>query len=236
MIYSSSKRSTLPEMMDDPSISQEQLRHAVNDVNKVNTYLGGYKFTLNAVKKALQNNPKDSYTIIDLGCSDGAMLRYLSDHLAHDNIDYIGVDLSTKSISNAREKCKNYSRISFRESDILKTPPEQLNCDIMLCTLTLHHFNEEQIPKFLNKFQEITSTRIIINDLHRNILAFYFFKFFSPIFIKHRISRHDGLISIASGFKRSDFKRYADKCSITNDRLTWKWSFRYIWEIPINER
>jgi hypothetical protein len=92
------------------------------------------------------------------------------------------------------------------------------------------------MTKFLKRFQEITSKAIIINDLHRSPIAYGFFKLFSPIFIRNEISIHDGLISIASGFKRSDFQRYAQQLNIKNDRLTWKWSFRYIWILPTDER
>ena len=89
---------------------------------------------------------------------------------------------------------------------------------------------------FLRRFVEMTKVAVIVNDLHRSPIAYGFFKIFSPIFIGNEISIHDGLISIASGFKRADFARYSRTLGIKNDRLKWKWSFRYIWILPINER
>jgi hypothetical protein len=100
----------------------------------------------------------------------------------------------------------------------------------------MHHFDDAEIVSFLSKFKQITTKSIIINDLHRHRIAFLFFKYISPIFIKHEISKHDGLISIASGFKGRDFKKYAAAIGTKNDRWTWKWSFRFIWIIPIDER
>lgn len=231
MIYKDSHRNTQPELMDDPNINPEVLDRAVEDINRVNTLLGGFKFTLNEVKKHL--NTDQPLRIVDFGCGDGAMLRYLAKHLPQSNLEFIGIDLSPRSIVQAIEKSSDDERLRFRESDITTIHPDQLQADILITTLTLHHFSDDQIVKLLKKFKEITTTVIIINDLHRNKLAFLFFKWFSPIFRMHEISIHDGLISIASGFKATDFKTYASKAGITNHSLKWKWSYRYIWTINI---
>lgn len=235
-MYSSQQRNTDPELMDDPNLDEVILQHAVDDINTVNKLLQGFKFTLNAVQQVMTQFPDQPLVIADAGCGDGEMLRYLERNLPDPRLRFLGWDIAPKSIKKARLKSEGLSRISFRESDILKTPVAELQCDILLSTLTMHHFSDPQIVEFLIKYRAITSKMIIINDLHRHRLAFLFFKYLSPIFIRHEISKHDGLISIASGFKKSDFKAYAKAAGIHNDLLQWKWSFRYIWMIPTYER
>jgi SAM-dependent methyltransferase len=234
--YDSHKRNNDPEWMDDPKLDEVTLQNAVDDINTVNNLLGGFKFMLQAVKKEVSKYPDQALVIVDAGCGDGEMLRYLEAHLNRENISFLGLDFAARSIDKARHKSKGLSRLSFRESDILQINPAELQCDILISSLTMHHFDDEEIVSFLSKFKEITTKCIIINDLHRHRIAFLFFKYISPIFIKHEISKHDGLISIASGFKGRDFKKYAAAIGITNDRWTWKWSFRFIWIIPIDER
>lgn len=234
--YDSHKRNNDPEWMDDPKLDEVTLQNAVDDINTVNNLLGGFKFMLQAVKKEVSKYPDQALVIVDAGCGDGEMLRYLEAHLNRENISFLGLDFAARSIEKARHKSKGLSRLSFRESDILQINPAELQCDILISSLTMHHFDDEEIVSFLSKFKEITTKCIIINDLHRHRIAFLFFKYISPIFIKHEISKHDGLISIASGFKGRDFKKYAAAIGITNDRWTWKWSFRFIWIIPIDER
>lgn len=234
--YDSLSRNTDPEWMDDPTLDEVTLQNAVDDINKVNNLLGGFKFMLEAVKKELAKYPDQEFTIVDAGCGDGEMLRYLEKHLKNEKLSFLGLDFAARSIEKARLKSEGLSRLRFRESDILKIQPQDISCDILISSLTMHHFSDVEIVEFLTKFKEITTKSIIINDLHRHWLAFVFFKYLSPIFIKHEISRHDGLISIASGFKVQDFKKYAAAIGINNDRWTWKWSFRFIWIIPIDER
>ena len=236
MRFKIKQRNKEPEWMDDPTIDPTILDTAVHDINKCNTWLGGYKFTTKAVKSLIEQHPQSSYHIIDVGCSDGAMLRHLSRNITDHELKLEGIDLSARSIAMATKKSTDYEDISFRNSDIFQTPLNDITCDIVLVTLTLHHFNEVEIPKFLERFQQMARVGIIINDLHRSPIAYTFFKVFSPIFIGNEISIHDGLISIASGFRRQDFKRYAREANIKDDLLAWKWSFRYIWTIPTYER
>ncbi|MGJ8684253.1 MAG: methyltransferase domain-containing protein [Nonlabens sp.] len=235
MIYKDQHRNSDPEWMDDPNLDAVVLQHAVDDINKINKWLGGFKFTLNAVEKQLLDIKKESITIVDAGCGDGAMLRYLENHITDSRVQFLGLDFSAKSIAAARLKSAGLDRIRFRESDILKIDPADISCDILTSTLTMHHFNDNEIVSFLKKFKEITTHSIIINDLHRSKMAYHLFQLVCLIFIKNEISKHDGLISIASGFKRADFKKYAQLVPFKNDQVQWKWSFRFIWLIPVYE-
>ncbi|WP_124980435.1 methyltransferase domain-containing protein [Nonlabens xiamenensis] len=234
MSYRKDLRSKEEEWMDHPGINPRELQAAVDDINTINSLLQGFKFTLNAVKELLAQYPKVPLHIVDVGCGDGAMLRYLHQHLDDERLSFTGLDIAAASIEQARRMSPRDARLRFRESDIHQLREEHLGCDIMISSLTMHHFDEEQILSFLAQFKRLTSKAIIINDLHRHAVAYYLFKYLSPIFIRNEISRHDGLVSIASGFKKADFKRYADFLNCTTDRLTWKWSFRYIWIIPID--
>jgi hypothetical protein len=70
---------------------------------------------------------------------------------------------------------------------------------------------------------------IIINDLQRNKLAYYLFQVFSLIFIKTKIAKQDGLISIRSGFVKSDLQRLGNAVPDYYQRIRWRWAFRYLW-------
>lgn len=220
--------------MDDPALDPKILDAAVADINKVNRLLGGFHFTLGAVKKELQRMQQPEITIVDAGCGDGAILRYLATRITDPRVVFLGLDFSARSIENARKASRGLERLRFRESDILTINPTSINCDILISSLTMHHFSDEEIVNWLAKFKQITTTSIIINDLHRHRLAYLLFKYLGPLLVKHKISRHDGLISIASGFKRADFKKYARAIGCSSDRLEWKWSFRYLWTIHID--
>ncbi|MBF4983656.1 SAM-dependent methyltransferase, partial [Nonlabens mediterrranea] len=65
MIYKDQERNTDPEWMDDPNLDEQTLQNAVNDINRINKWLGGFKFTLKAVQKELKKINKSYGTLID---------------------------------------------------------------------------------------------------------------------------------------------------------------------------
>ena len=74
---------------------------------------------------------------------------------------------------------------------------------MVLSTLFLHHFKEEQIINLLQKLKNKAELGIIVNDLHRHKMAYYLFKIVC-LTIKNQMIIDDGLTSILRGFKREE--------------------------------
>ncbi|WP_222984220.1 methyltransferase domain-containing protein [Flagellimonas meishanensis] len=225
-----SKRSAAEEYMDDPNLDMESYRKAYLDINRCNALLGGTSMTLKAIKHLIKNHPKDSYTIYDMGCGDGHLLRELAKALGETNIklDLVGFDLRDDVLQLAKDASRPYTSISFKKGNILHLN-DIPNCDIVLCTLTMHHFKEKDILGFVKKFSELARVGTIINDLERSKLAYFLFKVFSLFFIRSAIAKRDGLISISKGFRKLELERLATNLKNVHHSITWKWAFRYLW-------
>ena len=228
-------RSTEHEIMDDPNLDIVALKKIFSDINLVNKLLNGYPITLRAIGKILDENPQNSYTLMDLGCGDGDMLKqvalYFKDHPA--TLNLIGVDLNGNAIKIATENCRDFSNISFLQQDILALDVPGPPCDIILCTLTMHHFGIGEIPVFLNRIVQLPKIGIVINDLQRSMFSYYLFKVFSAIFIKTGMAKSDGLISIKRAFTKSELKEYSRAFPHIEHQIKWKWAFRYLWTMQL---
>ncbi|MGB5820034.1 MAG: methyltransferase domain-containing protein [Saonia sp.] len=228
-----SLRSTEPELMDDPAIAEDILTEVLKDIDRSNRMLGGNRVTIKEVGRLIAEYPRESYTIVDMGCGDGSMLRevalFCRKH--HINVSLIGVDLSDKAIGIAKEASTEFSEIRFLQQNILDLKANDLGCDIMLCTLTMHHFTNEQIPIFLKQFIKLAKIGVVINDLERSISACYLFMVFRAIFIKSQIAKYDGLISIKSGFTKRELRVFSKDFPEVHHTILWKWAFRYVWVI-----
>lgn len=224
-----STRSTKKERLDDFQGSQKELDFILEDINRVNRLLGGIKTTSNAVFRMIRENKKKSYTILDVGCSDGDMLRKLALKVRKSNIliNFIGLDLNTDALEIAKKKSADFPEISYLNRDVFTL--NSIEVDIVITTLTLHHFSNENIPIFLERFTNMAQIGVIINDLHRSRLAYYLFKAFSVIFIKTETAKHDGLISILRGFKKKELQTFSDQIPNVQYQISWKWAFRYRW-------
>jgi len=222
--------------MDDPSMDLSTLGSVLRDINLVNKIFNGNRITINAIKDLVRKNPKTSYKIIDMGCGDGNMLRQVALYFRKNKLtgQFIGIDLNANALKMGRELSAQFSEISFLEQNILELDSNELHCDILLCTLTMHHFKNHQIPIFLDKFVQLSQIGVIINDLHRSRSAYYSFKLFRSIFLKTKVARHDGLVSIKSGFQRSELEQFSRTLPRSNHCIQWKWAFRYVWILYVN--
>ena len=225
------ERSTEKELMDDLSLDEIQIRSILKDITLANKWLGGNNITIKALDRLFKEYPQQEYTIIDMGCGDGSMLREVADHCMKKGIktQLIGLDLNDKSINIAQKASRNYSNIKYTIQDVLSLKPEEFRCDILLCTLTLHHFSQEQIHTFIKKFALLTSIGIVINDLDRNKISCALFKVFSGVFMKTYIAKHDGLVSIKSGFTKNELHLFSKAVPTMDYKVRWRWAFRYEW-------
>ncbi len=227
-------RSQEPEIMDGANVGEKALKIALSDISRVNKLLGGNSITIKSVNKLMSYaNPNKELRILDIGCGDGKILRVLADLLRKKNINVqlIGVDLNEKSLELARKLSILYPEIEYHTNDILKVNPSELACDIIICTLTLHHFNCKEVKAVIKKAVELASIGVIINDLHRSKMAYYLFKLFSFLFIKGAIAKNDGLISIKRGFKKKELLAYSKELNLRQYHIEWRWAFRYCWII-----
>lgn len=227
-------RSNAPELMDDFGMEGEILRDALDKIASINKLLGGNKVTLNGVKTLLKGKPKTRLVrIIDIGCGNGDMLRTLADYAQKNNLNFslIGVDANQFTIDHAKHLSARYSNIMYECRDIFdQSTPEEV-CDIITCTLTLHHFKDEEIVMLLERFKSSAKIGIVINDLERSALAYRLFKALCFVFGLNYMSREDGLVSILRGFKREDLEKYTKKLNFNYSSIKWKWAFRYQWII-----
>jgi len=101
----------------------------------------------------------------------------------------------------------------------------------VLCTLTLHHFKEDEILKLIAIFNSKARIGIVINDLHRSPIAYRLFQVLCFVFQLNKMSRDDGLVSILRGFKKKELVTFSKKLNLKNYTVRWKWAFRYQWII-----
>lgn len=225
-----SYRSNKMEIMDDFNIEGIVHRDTLDKIELVNRLLGGNKVTIAGLKKLLKNQPKDKMIrIIDLGCGNGDILRDIAMLGRKNNYSFklIGIDANASAIEYARELSETYPEINFKKINIFSDDFKKQSYDIVLCTLFLHHFSNDELIQILRSTIKSASIGIVVNDLHRNKLAYYLFKFIG-YFTKNKVVIEDGLISILRAFKRKDLVKISNQIN-GKFSIQWKWAFRYLW-------
>lgn len=229
-----SQRTDESEIMDDFELKGSELKKTLEDLDNINTWLGGNQVTVDGVKKLLSAKKDNNIIrIADIGCGNGAMLRKLSNWGRKNDFKFelIGIDANSYAIKIAEELSQDDPQINFLNLNIFSEEFKSMEFDIILCTLTLHHFKDNQIIALLNQLVQQSKIGVVINDLHRSKLAYVLFKAFCAVFVNNEIARKDGLVSILRGFKRKDLEIFKNKIAAKNHSIQWKWAFRYQWVI-----
>jgi len=233
MFVNTKYRSTEQEIMDDLSMEGEMLRKTLDQIATINKRLGGNKATINGLHALLKTGSKDVViSIVDLGCGSGDMLRAVADYGRKNNFIFklTGIDANEYTVNYASKLSVNYPEISFIKMDAQSTEFSGTAFDIVIATLFLHHFTEQEIEHLLIPIVNRVRIGIVINDLHRSRAAYYLFKGIS-LFIKNPMVKKDGAISVLRGFKKNELINISNKLNNTASSIRWKWAFRYQWII-----
>ena len=211
------------EIMDlGPShYSISEYRQCLRQLDRIGRFLGGDQASFQAFKRL---NPE---SILDVGCGGGTFTNRLGDRFP--NAKVLGVDISQDAIQSAK-KSKN---VDFQCVSDLSFPTNSF--DVVTSTLVCHHLDEEKLIYFLKESYRIAKKSVILNDLHRHLVAYGLFFIVSRLFFRNRLVMHDGLISIKKSFVKEDWITYVKKANIPFDCCSIKWHFPFRWIVKINK-
>ena len=229
-----SRRTDKSEIMDDFDLQGEELRRTLKDLENINAWLGGNQITINGIEKLLAGHSKSKkIKIADIGCGNAAILRKIAQWGQKKDCQFelIGIDANHHAIEIAKELSKDFKNLHLKTLNIFSDEFKNMEFDIILCTLTLHHFKDQKIVELLNQLYAQAKLGVVINDLHRNSSAYILFQVFCAVFVNNEIAKKDGLTSILRGFKKEDIKYFTEKVAVTKHEISWKWAFRYQWII-----
>lgn len=230
MFIKTKYRTDDPEIMDDFDLKGDVLKESLDKIAQINQFLGGNKLTLKGVEKLLEKvSNSNPVTIVDIGCGNGDMLRKLADFGIENNLnlELIGVDANDFTVNYAAELSRKYSNITYSCKDVFDKFFSDIKYDIVLCTLTLHHFKNKEIIKLLTFFNANSKIGFVINDLHRSAVAYRLFQLICFVFRLNEMSRKDGLTSILRGFKKHELIAFSENLKFKKYSIHWKWAFRY---------
>lgn len=222
------KRSTQKELMDDLECSGAVLEETLRELKTVNRWLGGNYVTTSGLSKFLEVQPKAHFTIADIGCGGGDMVRLMCDWAKKQvpTFDFIGIDANPHVISFA-EKRNPGSNIRYQVQNVFDREFREEQVDIVTCTLFTHHFTDEELIRLFQALKDKAKVGFLINDLHRHALAYHSIRWIVNAFSKSPMVRNDAPLSVWRSFRKEDWERIFSQVGIENYEITWHWAFRW---------
>lgn len=237
-----STRSYQTEILDEDNIPFEEIRLNMEELDTINTHLGGHAITLAGLKKIISGKRlNEPLTVAEIGCGGGDNLLAIHRSMRKTGIPFhfIGIDIKRECIDYAREKFSSQKDSSSISVELIVSDYKALHWsankpDIIFSSLFCHHFREDQLIEMLNWMRLESGIGFFINDLHRHPLAYHSIKWLTTAFSRSRLVRNDAPLSVLRGFSRRDWEQILQQAAITKYDLQWKWAFRWLLTVDLS--
>jgi 2-polyprenyl-3-methyl-5-hydroxy-6-metoxy-1,4-benzoquinol methylase len=196
------------EIMDRPQPVSPELERDLKHIRQLNRWFGSYGLVLSFIRRWI--TPGVRLRIVDLATGSGDIPRLIVDYARkiHAKVEIDALDRQPATLEIARRLSASYPEISYREANILEWNPIEAY-DIGLCTLTLHHFSDEDAVRLLQKCREISNRFVLISDLRRSFFLVAGVYLLTTLIFREPMTRHDARLSAIRAFSFGEMRDLA---------------------------
>ena len=215
--------------MDRPQpVTRELERHLAN-LRSLNRWFGSYRLVRHFLRRWLKPNARAR--ILDIATGSGDIPRLIVDYAREENVSVHidAIDQQESTIEIARGLSAAYPEINFVCANLFEwnaAPSPKLDWlnqsgssepyDIVLCSLTLHHFTDDDALRVLQKCRELSCEHVLVADLRRSRgLAFGVYLATATIY-RETMSKVDARLSVARAFNFPEMQELAERAGWGN--------------------
>lgn len=228
------RRSEQAELMDDLTLASDALRQNLDELEVINTRLGGYSVLTEALARLAPPQLARPLQVLDVGSGGGDTLRHVARWARRQRlpVQLLGVDANAFMVDYATRRSAGFGEISFAQQDIFTPEFARRQPDIITSSLFCHHFSDEQLVQMLRQWQQQARVAVVVNDLHRHPLAYHSIRWLTRLLGGSYLVQHDAPLSVLRAFTRQDWQRLLAQAGITRYELRWRWAFRWQLVLP----
>jgi ubiquinone/menaquinone biosynthesis C-methylase UbiE len=215
------KRIYVEEMLDAGVGTDEDVAENLADLRRINRFLGGTRVVLEALSSSLRNSSQSGLSLLDVGTGSadipGAVAAWCNGRGLAPMI--VGLDLSERNIRVSRNRLGVSEQVQLIQADSLKLPFVDRSFQFVTASLFLHHFEDADVVRLLADFSRVARRAVIVNDLLRNLVPYYFSRVTGPILARSFLTRNDGPISVLRGFTADELLQLAERAGLKRCKI-----------------
>jgi SAM-dependent methyltransferase len=223
--FLTSRRRRGVEYLDDPACDPGVRARSIRDVARTNRLFGGTRAAIAALEDALPGlrDRAGRATLLDVGTGLGDIPAGMREAATRRNVPLttIGLDAVPSLAASSRGRVDHAVC-----GDALALPVADRSVDVVLCSQLLHHFEHGEGIRLLRELDRVARVRVIVSDLRRSAVAAAGLWLVSFPMRFHRVSRHDGFVSVMRGFTSGELAELVHQAVGTRPaverRLGWR--------------
>ena len=199
IMFTKSHRIITHEILDEQT--PERGKASLRDLVRINRYLGGHEALRQALKRL---NIRGSFSLLDVGAASGDSGEVI--RAEYPGARVVSLDYKLHHLRDAP--------VPKVAGDAFRLPFRARSFDVVHCSLFLHHFPDSEVVDLLHVFRELARVAVVINDLERHTLAYYFLPATKWLLRWDPITVHDGPISVQAAFTEPELRLLAERAGL----------------------
>jgi ubiquinone/menaquinone biosynthesis C-methylase UbiE len=206
----------------DGEIDAADVAATLADVDRLNTWFGGYALTRRQIRRLAAPVPRErTLRVIDVGGGSATFARSLVTWARRRGraIRVVVVDRDPTVLALARRVALAYPEVLLIQADAAALPFRARAVDIVTSCLTLHHLEPVQAVAGLREMKAAARIGVVVNDLLRHRLSLALVWLATRLLRCHPISRHDGPLSVRRSYSRDELRTLAERAGARRLRI-----------------
>lgn len=160
-------RKLVGELMDDPALNPNEHAKALRGLARLNAMSRAPSVLYPILKREAEKLDRP-LTIVDIATGSADVPVAMLQRAKREGVrfDITACDISPVALEHARDRANSaHVKIITSQLDILHEAPPP--ADVLMCSLFLHHLNDDQVAIVVRKMAAAARRMVLISDLRR---------------------------------------------------------------------
>jgi ubiquinone/menaquinone biosynthesis C-methylase UbiE len=224
MFRSFSHRTKQLERLDTGDYTEAEYELWLREMRWINRLAGDSRALKVAIRETLDGDER-RVSILDVGAGGGELLKTAYETLGEGSF-LVGAELNERAAKAIQGRSAEFGVHSIR-CDAMHLPFADNSFDLVISSLFLHHLDDDQARSLLREMARVAARRLIVIDLHRHPIAYYFYRFFSRLVLQ-RFTQQDGALSIMRSYRPDELRELAADSKLADPKVHRSFPFRLV--------
>lgn len=231
------ERNRQPEWMDQIGIDAAAHDQALRGLRRINAFSGAAGSLFSQIKAlAVALDHSRPLRILDVACGGGDNTIALAERCRKGGlaVHIDGCDRSQQAVAIAsRHAAGTHLSGTFFQADALDDPLPP-DYDVILCSLFLHHLDEDAAVDLLRRMGQSCRHLVLVNDLIRSPLGYGLAWVGCRLLSRSPIVHFDGPVSVQGAFRMDEALVLAARAGLVGASVRRSWPERFLlsWRRP----